>query len=148
MSHLIHQLPLHVKRPCMISEFFSLTDRTRAIVLYVHALLLGKYNRIPVWDEFFRTQDQQDKYYEQEISDGKFVVREGKKLYSINGKTPTISPHQLYRAADLSRRNLSDSIVEKIIENVNKVFPGVDEENCARFFQEHDAPHLHFQSRI
>lgn len=149
MSHLIHQLPLQVKHPSMIAEFFQLTDRTRAIVLFVSTLLAGKYNRLSVWTEFYRTQDQQNLYYQKEIDSGLFVERDGKKLYSKDKRRPTISVHQLYRGADLSRRNLSDGIIEAVTETVNKVFPyGKEQYNTALFHQQYGQSHFHFQSMM
>jgi len=149
MSHIIHQMPLNVKHSVMIGEFYRLSHRTRAIVLYVSSLLLNKYNRIPVWTEFLRTQDQQDLYYKKEIEAGKVVSgSDGVPHYSLNGTRPTISVHQLFRGADLSRRNLSDNIIEYIKEDVNAVFPyGKEGYSTSIFHQVYGKAHLHFQSR-
>ena len=146
MSYIIQQYPITVKRQCMIAEFFRLTDRTRAIVLYVQSLLVGKYNRIPVWTEFYRTQDQQNELHAKDIAAGYFVERDGVKQYSENKRTLSVDAHQLYRAADLSRRNLSDAIIEQIIVNVNKVFPYESADMHAANYRTQGTAHIHFQS--
>jgi len=149
MSHFIQQLPLTVKHGNMVPEFYKLTDRTRAIVLFVSNLLVGKYNRIPVWTEFARTQEQQDYYYSREIEAGKFVEVDGVKHYSLNGERPTLSVHQFHRGADLSRRNISDNIIEQIRSTVNRVFPyGKEGFSTCLFHQQYGKTHFHFQSRI
>jgi len=149
MSYFIQQIPLTVKHGNMIGEFYRLTDRTRAVVLFVSNLLVGKYNRIPIWTEFDRTQEQQDIYYAKEIVAGKFVEVDGAKHYSLNGERPTYSVHQFHRGADLSRRNLSDNIIEQIRTSVNNVFPyGKTGLSTCLFHQQYGKSHLHFQSGV
>jgi len=149
MSHFIQQLPLTVKHANMIGDYYRLTDRTKAIVLFVSNMIVGKYSRIPIWTEFLRDQAQQDMYYAKEIAEGKFVEVDGVKHYSLDGERPTMSVHQFYRGADLSRRNLSDKLVVTIQETVNEVFPyGKGALKSCLFHQQYGKSHLHFQARI
>ena len=158
----ITTLPIITKHTVMPLEFQKLTDRQRAIVLFVNQFMEKRFAYQPVWTEFYRTQEQQDLYYRDRIDKGMFVVdSDGEtKHYSKNKQWPTLSVHQLYRGSDMSLdvidlsetfklRELRNEEIIEIKERVNFVFPyGKGNYESCIFHQQFGKPHLHFQSVV
>ena len=158
----VKTMPIILKHASMASEFQKLTDRQRAVVLFVSQYLEKRFSVQGVWTEFYRSQAMQDMYYTTEIKAGKFIMdADGEtKHYSKNKESITLSVHQLYRGSDLSvdvidlkgtfriREMTTDEIVE-LKERVNFVFPyGKGNYETCLFHQQFGKPHLHFQSLV
>ena len=91
------------KHPDMKRELGHLTDRTKAIVLFVNYFMIHNLSCIPIWTSFYRSSNKNSVHFWLRGADA------SRRVIDISGY--------------VKQRNLTKEEAEIIVRIVNKTFP-------------------------
>ena len=139
-------IPVEFKTVEIENEIDIILPRTRSMLFEFAYFSYSHFGKIAIVTGLMRTMEQQQRIYKQKIKQGYFVKQNGKKLYSTNGKTPTISVHQVGRGIDIRSTIYTYDEKEKILYYFNDYFPYGKKLYSILLHNVGDGEHFHIQT--